>query len=428
MDGNRSTMSRPMLLQNLNRLQVPVLKRHHDASLEKHIQLICCKKSRGKETLEESSLVKEKWKNLDPNILRDIFSRLPVEDLFISVSLVCQSWEATCWDFMFWSHKVLDLSATGAGFGKVTMSTVELLDTPQPKRAPGFFGKLDSQEKYNNMAVTLMRKLRRILEGEIPYSSSLQGWRVSLTTIIVPYDLEISDRHLFYIAERTPCVEYLLLLGSSKITVYGFVEALKCWKHLRGIHLGPIKDDDLFAQFINGVGANCKEIESLHIRQDGFRLDKRSALLIAQNLPRLRKLELELAVIKPSGITTLYNMCVQFEEVYFNGCQLERDIELRDIDPSFVQYKRRLLKNFRLTWTSDERGFANWQVTPCVCQIERIDDCVKSDARLMSYTSSSRFLEDKKARLQPEVEQWLLCAHVAPIRHRGYHGNHHFTT
>ncbi|XP_074272953.1 F-box/LRR-repeat protein At3g48880-like isoform X2 [Silene latifolia] len=346
---------------------------------------------------------------MDPNILREIFCRVPSVDLFTSVSSVCQSWEATCWDLMFWSHQVVDMSATGAGFGMVKMSNVEewCLPQPKPNRAPGFFGKLDSHEKHN-MDVTLRRKLRSILGDEISSRTSLQSWRVSLTTVILPSDLEISDSHLLYVAERTPCVRHLLLLCPSKITVTGFIKALECWKHLGRIHLGPIEDDS-FAEFIKGIGANCKKIESLHIHKDRFRLDQRSAVLIGKSLPGLKKLELELGIIQPSGITTLYNFCPQLEEVYFNNCQRERDKPYGE---------ERELDRFRLTWTVDEIGLVNWEVTPCSFDVEHYDGYYKNDTRFIEYISSLKYLDDMKATLQPSVGFWLLNAIIAP-RHNG---------
>ncbi|KAK9723774.1 hypothetical protein RND81_05G024300 [Saponaria officinalis] len=401
-------MSTPLLHQNPGKLQVPVLKRHNDAGLQKHDSGLThkCKKRRG--VLEDSSLISDKWENMDPNILREIFCRVPIVDLFISVSSVCQSWEATCWDLMFWSHQVLDMSATGAGFGMVKMSNVEKLYLPQPNRARGFFGKLDIQEKYN-MDVTLRRKLRSILGDGISSRTSLQSWRVSVTTVVLPYDLEISDSHLLYVAERTPCVRHLLLLCPSKITVTGFTKALECWKHLGGIHLGPI-EDDLFAEFIKGIGANCKKIESLHIHKDRFRLNGRSALVIGKSLPGLKKLELELGIVQPSGIITLYNFCPRLEEVYFNNCKRQRDRPYRE---------EHELDSFRLTWTMDEIGLVNWEVTPCSFDLENYDGCFKNDTRFIEYVSSLKCLENMKATLQPSVGYWLLNATISPLRNRG---------
>ena len=62
---------------------------------------------------------------------------------------------------------------------------------------PGIFGWLDSPEKYNDMATSLLRKLRRIMEGQ-----DMQGWTDTIHTIILPYDLEILDKHLFFISKK----------------------------------------------------------------------------------------------------------------------------------------------------------------------------------------------------------------------------------
>jgi len=52
---------------------------------------------------------------MDFDALKEMFSRVPVKNLLLSVSSVCSSWKTACWDFLFWSHNILDLSITGIG-------------------------------------------------------------------------------------------------------------------------------------------------------------------------------------------------------------------------------------------------------------------------------------------------------------------------
>ncbi|OMP08023.1 hypothetical protein COLO4_06845 [Corchorus olitorius] len=53
------------------------------------------------------------------------------------------------------------------------------------------------------MAAKLTKLLKLIMEGNDAYGHSLGDWIHSIHTIIIPYDLELSDHHLLYIAERS---------------------------------------------------------------------------------------------------------------------------------------------------------------------------------------------------------------------------------
>ena len=112
-------------------------------------------------------------------------------------------------------------------------------------------------EIYDKMAMELNRLLWGIMKG---CQVHRQGWTLSIKTIIVPYDLKISDAHLLYIYMRgksicfisivyfphfqtllpflalincvtcrTPSLERLLLLGTYEITCAGFGKAIQNW-------------------------------------------------------------------------------------------------------------------------------------------------------------------------------------------------------
>ncbi|KAH9615516.1 hypothetical protein KSS87_011821 [Heliosperma pusillum] len=398
----------PIAHQCLDILQPPpLLKMQTDKQANLQVQVSpfvrCTKRRITKTAFEECGILSDKWGNLDPNILRQIFCRVPIVDLFFMASSVCRSWEAVCWDYLFWSHNILDMSLRGVGLGMADMSAIALLPldpTVEPTLAPGFFGLLDSTDSYLKMAATLMRKLKRIMYGEGIYNST-NTWRSTIETIILPYDLEISDAHLLYIAERTPSVRHVLILCPSMLTLGGFIKALQNWKHVREINLGPL-NFGVFPQFISEIGKICHKLESLHIHEHAFLVDRSCAALIGKNLPGLRKLEFDSGIVQPGAVSTLYIMCLQLEEIYFNGCQRVRDSETWEYPPWFDTY--------RLSLSVGEEGLAKLDVKPCPISIERLMGMPGFFTReeLAKRLSSREYLEGRaKTRLQEDIEYWI---------------------
>lgn len=266
-----------------------------------------------------------RWEDLDPNILKQIFSLVPYEELFLNVSSVCQSWQAACFEFSFWSRNILDLTAATAGYDDFCP---ENLYSTNPTRSGflkdgfySFISKFDSPDKYMQMSRNLSRLLWRMMTGNDAYGRSLEDWRLSVRALIIPYDLPISDMHLVYIAKRLPGLECLSLLGATRITAHGFEMAVKNWKLLKAVHFGPVSFSDnvvsfpIYDHFIKGIGRNCQELEVLHIYQCGFILNRHKCLLIAQNLAGLKKLLVESPYVFKDGIMTMFQMCHQLEEV-----------------------------------------------------------------------------------------------------------------
>lgn len=298
---------------------------------------------------EASLLVDHRWESLDSNILREIFSKVPIQDLLLNVSSVCQSWEGSCWDILFWSQSVLDLSgSTDAGFGIYVDRSIRSV------AKLGFVKSNSVPEKKQEMAIKVMRRLQCIMEGDNIFGYPLQSWRLSVHTIILPNDLQILDTHLLYIAQRTPYVKHLVLLNASRITNTGFIKAVQNWKHIKKIHLGPLTNDhNRFARFIEAIGVNCKDLQHLHMHETGFITDKRNALVIADCLPGLKILELDSAYVFASGVATLLKKCKLLQVICFSECQLvncyepSRGFE-KHVEPT---------DSFWLNWTD-----AKWEV------------------------------------------------------------------
>ncbi|OMP04620.1 hypothetical protein COLO4_09460 [Corchorus olitorius] len=177
-----------------------------------------------------------RWEDLDPDILKGILSRIPPDNLFLEASCVCHAWRSAAWDFLFWSRNVIDLNFALPALNK--FSSIER--TPNLLRLysrQDFPGKYPSPSEYDKMAAKLTKLLKLIMEGNDAYGHSLGDWSHSIHTIIIPYDLELSDDHLLYIAERAPGLKHLSLLDKGDREEY-------CMKSTFGLERKQTTDDD----------------------------------------------------------------------------------------------------------------------------------------------------------------------------------------
>lgn len=270
---------------------------------------------------------RRRWEDLDPDILKRIFSSVPYEQLFLTISLVCSSWQSACLDLAFWSRHVLDLTAATAGFGFFSILD-DLYSTNAAAGSgyllygcPALMSKFDSTHKYARMSSILSTLLRRIMSGNDAYGRSLDEWRMSVHTLIVPYDLPISDTHLLHLAHALPALRSLILRGATKVTPQGLEAAAKIWKLLKTVLFGPVsfsKDGSklhTYDRFIQVLGRHCHQLEELHIVRSCFLLHSRRCLLIARNLPTLKNLVVEMPYIFRDGMLILLNKCPQLEAV-----------------------------------------------------------------------------------------------------------------
>lgn len=142
--------------------------------------------------MKEGSL--RRWENLDPHILKKIFSFTDLPGNFLRV---CQSWRLCCWDILFWEQNEIDLSPIMAAlrnvdsFSGISFKLRHLI----PKNVQLLDG-------FKDIDVELMKLLESIFFGKDAFGISLEHWRLSIKSILIPKYLEISDHHLLYIAER----------------------------------------------------------------------------------------------------------------------------------------------------------------------------------------------------------------------------------
>ncbi|KAF2290061.1 hypothetical protein GH714_001682 [Hevea brasiliensis] len=86
---------------------------------------------------------------------------------------------------------------------------------------------LEASANFNfRFQKSMSKLLRTVMEGHDANGFSLERWRLSVKTVVIPKGLDITDEHLLYIAKRTPNLEDLVLEGTYKITEKGFADAI----------------------------------------------------------------------------------------------------------------------------------------------------------------------------------------------------------
>ncbi|KAF5189084.1 hypothetical protein FRX31_021329 [Thalictrum thalictroides] len=243
------------------------------------------KKSIGKYSLDG-------WKDLYEDILAMVFNRLDPKSLFETAYSVCQSWRSVCRLILFSrGDGVLDL------------------------------------ERFRNIGIDdgdqLMKLLKLILDGLQP--------QYVVAGIFFPERLHLSDKHLYYVAQRLPNLQILSLpYTTNMITGVGFSSAIQYWKELRYLYIGTFKFPD-YACVIQEIGINCKNLEVLKIYstemkldvKDGnmFVLDERTSLELAANLRQVKTLWFQGCLLYKLGLENILNKCSSLETIFIHSCR-----------------------------------------------------------------------------------------------------------
>ncbi|XP_021683724.2 F-box/LRR-repeat protein At3g48880 isoform X1 [Hevea brasiliensis] len=240
-----------------------------------------------------------RWEEFDINILREIFSILPNCDLFCNVSSVCQSWMLVCWDILFWRHNMLDLTPV-----------------------------LEASANFNfRFQKSMSKLLSTVMEGHDANGFSLERWRLSVKTVVIPKGLDITDEHLLYIAKRTPNLEDLVLEGTYKITEKGFADAICNWKKVQHIVLPLQTQESCFAQIIQAISENCSELETLYVINP-LEMMRFITADIAETLCRMKTLVtlvFEGACLYREAINMIFDECLKLETLHIRDCCLMAD-------------------------------------------------------------------------------------------------------
>ncbi|KAJ0101963.1 hypothetical protein Patl1_04525 [Pistacia atlantica] len=263
--------------------------------------------------MEESS---RRWEDLDTHILKKIFS---FSDSPGNILRVCHSWRLCCFDILFWEHNVLDLSPLVAAPGKVDSFSGRSFRLRRliPKN-------VSSMEGFKHIDNKLMKLLESILYGKDVFGISLEHWRLSIRSLFIPKDLEISNQHLLYIAERTPRLESLTALGTSRITSGGFANAVCNWKHVKHIILGHITSSQCFTYILEEIGKVCRELRTLNV-SGRLRFQASTAYDVSKNLPDVERQKFEVAFLLRKVMNLFLSNCLKLEKILFDDCFIDYD-------------------------------------------------------------------------------------------------------
>ncbi|OMO89434.1 hypothetical protein CCACVL1_07829 [Corchorus capsularis] len=255
-----------------------------------------------------------RWEELDSNILKNIFNRIPSSDLILKVRCVCRPWHLACWDTLFWSDpKTLDFSSFCDAFGLGTEDHMIWVNG-----AIGYV--LFMMNKFE-------RFLRRIMEGNDAYGNPLDRWSKPISKIVIPIELSdiLSDDHLVFIAERTPAVENLSLLATIKITVTGLARALSYWKNITHLAVGFCHLRCPYLKMIEQIGKSYPQLTTIEFCSRDpvqFRVDMPIAQAIARGLPKLTTLRFEIVTLFKKAVVFIANNCPELKVIHCDECSV----------------------------------------------------------------------------------------------------------
>ncbi|KAE7995453.1 hypothetical protein FH972_000242 [Carpinus fangiana] len=219
------------------------------------------------------------------------------KELVETVSCVCSSWRLVCWDILLWkSENTLDFTAL--------------------KRSC----RRDFCESYHSVATKLMSVLKSIAFEEDRLTS--------VTSMVFHWALPLSDKHLVYLAERSPRLQRLSLYCAKRITDRGFSRAIRNWKAIEEMSLGSL-DPRYYDHIIREIGIHCKKLQVFCLCS--LELNEYFAVLIAENLRYLKELGLQNVSISRASLHAILSKCSKLVTVSITDCGIAepKNVEIR---------------------------------------------------------------------------------------------------
>ncbi|XP_054790492.1 F-box/LRR-repeat protein At3g48880-like [Prosopis cineraria] len=282
--------------------------------------------------MEDNCSSVTRWEDLDIDILVKIFQLLDIFQLTSGIAHVCSAWRMACCDPLLW--KTLDLSMLKSNFIKIPLEPFVYVD-----------GRSDT---------TLTRLLK----------ISLSLSRGSIMTLILHFNLYISDDQLTYTAERCPKLRRLVLPAWNRIKKTGMIKAIRGWKDLESLTMPTIANPPYL---LEEIAVNCENFSELKIMGP---CDTFFAKSIADYLPKLRVLSLRCSTLLKDVLILILESLQHLEVLNISHCILMETVPphqhkriIREIDPVILEKASRL------------REFLTCMQDSCImCQRTRTDE------------------------------------------------------
>lgn len=151
--------------------------------------------------------------------------------------------------------------------------------------------------------------------------ASFQGWGL--------YQSDLYLCLLYFC--RSPRLQRLSLYCSNTITGKGFSRAIRNWKAVEEMSLGPL-NGRYYAHIIREIGIQCKKLQVLNLCS--FDINVYVAALIAENLRDLKELRLQDLSISRAGLHAILSKCRKLVKVSITYCAgLEpKNVEIRSTE------------------------------------------------------------------------------------------------
>ncbi|KAG9441077.1 hypothetical protein H6P81_016931 [Aristolochia fimbriata] len=234
--------------------------------------------------MEDSDPSAKRWEDMQIDLLVKIFQQLTVPELVSGISQVCSTWRLACMDPILWKN--LDLGQWKSNYIKIPSSP------------------------YIWVADESTKELTRVLRIAVDLSCG------SINSMIFHYNLYMNDKHLLYVAERSPRLKRLVLPGWNLITKDAMIKAINMWKELVSLTMPSVRSPDNVMQ---QIGINCKNFSELKVM--GV-CDTKFVQAISAFIPKLKVLSLRCSKLYLEDLLMILDNLQHLQVLNISHCVL----------------------------------------------------------------------------------------------------------
>ncbi|GLT27040.1 hypothetical protein SLA2020_020690 [Shorea laevis] len=237
------------------------------------------------------------WGDLEGSLLLKIFKQLPREDLISSTWFVCRWWRSLSSAILFWKDE----------------STLEL--RTDVKRL--------SRSRKTDPSQRLKEALKCVMDCFSRGSSSHNC--AAVRTILFPRPMVLLDMHINLVAKRSLKLRKLILPKAYTVTVPGLSRAIRKWKELEELSIGPLNNLNA-PSFFRVLGKTCRNLTILTLSsyctgsRVYFRLDEINSLSLSRCVPQLSMLSMDQMPMFRSGVCIILQKCKNLEKLNLSQC------------------------------------------------------------------------------------------------------------